>query len=79
MMTTVKVSNRYQIAVPAAARKQLGIERGDRLIVEVRDGFALLIPEPRDVVARLRGLHREVWDGVDAQEHIRQEREAWSE
>ena len=38
MTMSVKVSSRFQITVPAATRKQLGIERGDQLIVEVRDG-----------------------------------------
>ena len=34
-VTSVKVSKKNQIAVPAAARKQLGIKPGDRLEVEV--------------------------------------------
>jgi AbrB family looped-hinge helix DNA binding protein len=75
MVTRVKVSNRYQIAVPAEARKRLGIERGDRLLVEIRGGS--LLPEPRDYAQHLRGLHREVWEGVEAQEYVRREREAW--
>lgn len=77
MTTRVKVSNRYQIAVPAAARKQLGIERGDHLLVEIRDGHLILVPEPSDYARHLRGLHREIWDGVEPQEYVRQEREAW--
>ena len=77
MTTRVKVSSRYQIAVPAAARKRLQITRGDRLLVDVRDGYLVLIPEPRDYSKRLRGLHREVWEGVEPQEYVRQEREAW--
>jgi len=78
-MTTVKVSSRFQIAVPAEARERLSIERGDRLIVEVRDEIVMLIPEPCDVVAQLRGLHKDNWDGVDAQDFVRREREAWTE
>lgn len=77
MTTRVKVSSRFQIAVPAAARKQLGIERGDQLIVEVRDGYVVLVPEPRDYVARLRGLHSEIWEGIDPQEYVNRERAAW--
>ena len=45
--------------------------------VELRDGYAVLLPEPRDYSQRLRGLHREVWEGVEPQEYVRQEREAW--
>jgi AbrB family looped-hinge helix DNA binding protein len=77
MAMRVKVSSKHQIAVPAALRRALGIERGDYLLVEVRDGYAVLLPEPQDYSRRLRGLHREVWDGVEPQEYVRQEREAW--
>ncbi|MGH2558790.1 MAG: AbrB/MazE/SpoVT family DNA-binding domain-containing protein [Thermomicrobiales bacterium] len=79
MSTTVKVSSKYQIAVPSAVRKKLGIERGDRLIIEVREGYAVLKPESLDAVARLKGLHSEIWDGIDAQEYVNQERNAWED
>ncbi|MDI3339930.1 MAG: AbrB/MazE/SpoVT family DNA-binding domain-containing protein [Sphaerobacter sp.] len=77
MASRVKVSSKNQIAVPADVRKQLGIQRGDVLLVEVRDGYAILMPEPRDYSKRLRGLHREIWQDVEPQECVRQEREAW--
>lgn len=77
MALRVKVSSKHQIAVPAAVRKTLGIKSGDELLVEIRDGYVVLLPEPRDFSERLRGLHREVWDGVEPQEYVRREREAW--
>lgn len=77
MTVRVKVSSKHQIAVPAKARKQLGIAQGDYLLVEVRDGSILLVPEPADHVEHLRGLHSEVWEGIDTDEYLRQEREAW--
>lgn len=75
----VKVSSRYQIAVPSSVRKQLGIEAGDYLHVEVCDGTVILKPEPRQTVDFLRGLHSEVWQGVDPVAYVRQERSAWPE
>jgi antitoxin PrlF len=75
--TRVKVSNRYQIAVPAEARKKLRIQRGDHLLVDIRSGSIVLLPEPADYSEHLRGLHREVWAGVQPDEYVRQEREAW--
>jgi AbrB family looped-hinge helix DNA binding protein len=75
--TRVKVSNRYQIAVPAEARKKLGIARGDQLLVDVRGNTIVLLPQPRDYAKRLRGLHREIWEGIDAQTYVDHEREAW--
>jgi AbrB family looped-hinge helix DNA binding protein len=77
MALRVKVSSKYQIAVPSAVREHLQIEQGDYLLVEIRDDSILLIPEPDDYVEHLRGLHREVWEGVNPQEYVRQEREAW--
>ena len=75
----VKVSSRYQIAVPRIARERLKIERGDRLIVDIQDGLLILIPQPEDYVARMAGLHREVWQGLDTTAYLREEREAWND
>jgi AbrB family looped-hinge helix DNA binding protein len=76
---TVKVSSRNQIAVPRVAREKLHIRSGDRLLVDVQDGVLVLIPQPEDYVAHMAGLHRDVWAGVDTDEYIDQEREAWTD
>lgn len=73
----VKVSKKYQIAVPSEVRKQLRIEPGDNLLVDVQGCHIVLIPEPKDYAKRLKGLHREVWQDVEPQEYVRREREAW--
>ena len=77
MAVRVKVSKKHHIAVPSAVRKQLGINSGDELLVEVRGGYAVLLPEPQDYSQRRRGLHREIWEGVKPQEFVCQERDAW--
>ena len=74
---TVKVSNRYQIALPSAARKQLNIQAGDRLLVDIQEGLIVLSPQPHNYVEYLAGLHQEVWKGVDTTAYLQQEREAW--
>lgn len=79
MVVRVKVSNKHQIAVPATVRKELHIESGDHLLVEVREGHIILMPEPHDYSRHLRGLHREIWEGVEPQEYVEREREAWAE
>jgi antitoxin ChpS len=73
----VKVSSKNQIAIPAAVRKRLRIQEGDHLLVDLREGSVVLIPEPRDYSQHLRGLHRDVWDGTDPDEYVQREREAW--
>jgi AbrB family looped-hinge helix DNA binding protein len=74
---TVKVSKRFQIAVPAAARARLNIQSGARLIVDIQDGMLILIPKPDDYAGHLAGLHKEVWEGVDVQGYIHEERSTW--
>ncbi len=75
---SVKVSSRYQISVPRIAREKLGIQSGDRLLVDVQDGVLILIPKPQDYVAHLAGLHKEIWADVDTTTHLDKEREAWN-
>lgn len=76
--TTVKVSKRYQIAVPSLARQLLNIKSGDRLLVDIQDGIMVLIPEPDNYTEAMAGLHKEIWQGVGTQEYIDEERNAWA-
>jgi AbrB family looped-hinge helix DNA binding protein len=75
----VKVSRKYQIAVPSEVRRKLGIRAGDTLLLDVRGQHVILIREPEDWAEALMGLHSEVWEGVDPQEYVRRERAAWRE
>jgi AbrB family looped-hinge helix DNA binding protein len=75
---TVKVSSRYQIALPSRARRELGIEAGDRLMVVVQDGMLILLPQPTDYVSYMAGLHREIWQGIDTTAYLNEERAAWT-
>lgn len=74
---SVKVSNRYQIAVPQQARKRLKIKSGDRLLVDVQDGMIILLPEPQSYAQSLAGLHREIWE--KAGDYLLKERDAWND
>ena len=76
--TSVKVSKRNQIAVPAIARQLLNIKSGDRLVVDIQDGIMILLPEPKNYTAAMAGLNKEIWEGVDAQKYIAEERNAWA-
>jgi AbrB family looped-hinge helix DNA binding protein len=76
-LPSVKVSNRYQIAVPQHARKRLKIKSGDRLLVDGQDGMIVLLPEPENYTQSLAGLHREIWEKMG--EYIISERNAWTD
>ena len=78
-MQRVKVSSKFQIAVPAEVRRRLGIRAGDTLLVEVFGRHAVLLREPEDWANNLVGLHREIWEGIDTDEYLRRERGAWAE
>ena len=72
--TTVKVSRRYQIVVPAEVRQRLNIQSGDRLLMDVQDGMIILLSQPENYTQHLAGLHNEIWEGIDAQKYIDEER-----
>ena len=74
---TVKVSNRYQISLPSSARKQLNIQAGDRLLVDIQEGLIVLCPQPQDYVDYMAGLHQEIWQGLNTTTYLEQERAAW--
>ncbi len=50
---------------------------GDRLLVDVRDGMVILLPQPDNYTQRLAGLHHEIWEGIDLQKYIDEERDDW--
>jgi len=75
---SVKVSSRYQIAVPHAARRQLNIQRGDRLLVDIQDDMIVLIPAPMNYVSKLAGLHQEIWQDINTNDYLHGERDAWN-
>jgi AbrB family looped-hinge helix DNA binding protein len=74
MAMRVRVTDDFLVAVPEEARQRLKIAQGDTLLVEIRDHEIVLTPEPSGHAHRLRGLHREVWEDIDVDEYIRQER-----
>ena len=74
-MLSAKVSTKHQIAIPSKARRELGIEPGDRLSVEVAGDALILRRRPERPSERLRGLGRDAWRGVDPVAHVRGLRE----
>lgn len=75
MHTRVKLSSKYQVVIPQAARETLGLQAGDELIVLCKPDRVVMLPRPKSFVRKLAGLHREVWTGADA--YLADEREAW--
>ncbi len=77
MTRIVKLSSKCQIVIPRQMIQQLDLRAGDGLLVEVRGKAIVLVPRSRSYTARLRGLHKEVWQGVEAKAYMREERKGW--
>lgn len=73
----VKVNAKYQITLPQVMREKLKIKAGDYLLVDAQDGVMVLAPEPKRYADSLQGLHGEIWEGIDVQEYLDDERRAW--
>jgi len=76
-MLSVKVSSKNQISVPSDVRRQLGIEAGDRLTVQVvADAIVLRRRSPK-ASERLWGLGKGLYgDPVEYVRALRHEMEA---
>jgi AbrB family looped-hinge helix DNA binding protein len=75
----VKVSDRNQIALPSKVRRELNIQPGDYLLVDIQDGIIVMMPAPPPGVDYLAGFHKEVWARINANEYIREERASWQD
>ena len=48
MNSTVKLSSKYQVVIPQAAREALGLEAGDELLVLVKPDRVVMMPKPKN-------------------------------
>jgi len=78
-MQIAKVSGKYQIVIPKIVREALGLRPGDRLLISVEDDKAVLRLQPRSYADHLRGLHKEVWQGINPADYLNEERDSWAQ
>ncbi|MFN8512245.1 MAG: hypothetical protein U0841_06570 [Chloroflexia bacterium] len=69
--------NDYEEVLAQVRRLDADAQR--RLLIEL----TLLIeqealPQPKHSLRELRGLGKEIWEGIDAQEYVARERAAWN-
>jgi AbrB family looped-hinge helix DNA binding protein len=77
MSTTVTLSSKNQIVVPKEARDQLNIGPGQELLVLCKADRIVLIPRPADFAVRAAGLHKEIWEEINAGSYLDTERDSW--
>ena len=73
----IKISSKYQIVIPREVREKLNLKTGDRLIIKTNNGKIIIYPQPKSYAKYTLGLGKEIWEGIDATEFIRKERETW--
>ena len=73
-MSVATVGSRYQVVIPAAERRKLGLKPHDKVSVEV-EGDAVVL---RSVSRRAcRGIAKDLYDGKDAVAYVRELRAEW--
>lgn len=73
---TVTVSSKGQITIPSKLRKQLRIERGERLLVVLEENAIKLVPVPK--LSKLAGVDEEVFRGRKPSDEIDAMRKEWT-
>lgn len=77
-MKTVKLSKKYQIAIPKSIRNKIGLSAGDILVMDVRKDEISLIPKPKSYTEYTKKLHSDIWEKTNIDKYIRDERESWN-
>ena len=61
-MNVAKLTNKFQITIPADIRRRLSLHQGDYVVIDLEDNKAVLRPGHGGHVQRLSGLGKDVWD-----------------
>ncbi len=77
MKTMITVSSKYQIVIPREAREKLDLKVGDKLIIKANNEKIIIYPQPKSYAKYSLGLGKEIWQGVDAAEYVKKERQTW--
>lgn len=77
MSIVTKVSKKSQIVIPKEIRRLVHLFDGDELMVDVEGDRIILRVKPRSYTKKLKGLHKEIWKGVDPKKYIKEERDSW--
>ncbi|MDI9607318.1 AbrB/MazE/SpoVT family DNA-binding domain-containing protein [Candidatus Sordicultor fermentans] len=79
VVNTIKLGSRYQIVIPAEIRKSMGLSERDELLVAKSGNAIVIIPKPKSYADHLMGLHKNVWQGVEPDAYVREERDSWGD
>ncbi len=74
-LITTTLNAQSQLPLPAEIRRQLGIQPGDRLIVETEDDCIIIRKAPPSDVDALAAYQSDLWRGYA--EQLAQARDEW--
>lgn len=77
MKTMITVSSKYQIVIPREVREKLDLKAGDKLVIKANSEKIIIYPQPKSYVKYALGLGKEIWQGIDATEYVKKERQTW--
>ncbi len=77
LTVTAKVSSKNQIVLPREVRDELGVKSGDELLFIIRDGEIIVRSRPASFAQAMRGLHKNIWAGVEVEAWLARERSSW--
>ena len=73
---TVTVSSKGQVTIPSKLRRQLGIRKGERLLVAREENAIRLVPIPK--LSQLAGVDEELFRGRKPSDEIEATRKEWT-
>ncbi len=73
-MTTAKIGERYQVAIPKKEREKLGLRPHMKVNIEAKGEHLVLYPVR---TGGLRGLGADLADGTDATDYVKELRAEW--
>jgi len=77
MPITIKLGKKSQVVIPKEVRNAVGITEGDELIIDVVEDKIVIKQKPKSYSKKLKGLHKDVWRGIDPLKYVKKERESW--
>jgi AbrB family looped-hinge helix DNA binding protein len=77
VIATAKLTEKFQITIPAAVRQQLGLKAGDAISLAMEGGQIVLRGAQGGWTESSRGLGAEMWKQVGGVEAIERERDTW--
>ncbi len=78
VIASAKLTGKFQMTIPAAVRRRMGIEAGDVVILTVEGGEVILRAAKGGWTASSRGLGAEVWKRAGGGSvAVERERDSW--